>query len=72
MKYFVERIENNTAICETDGGEILNMELSRLPADIREGDVIIQTENGFAVDCNETQTRRHKMAELQKNIFKKR
>lgn len=72
MKYSIEKVENNIAVCENDGGEILNMELSRLPADIREGDVIIQTESGFVVDCDETQKRRRKMAELQKNVFKKR
>ena len=70
MKYSIDRIEEKIAICEDDNGNILKLTLDELPQIIHEGDIIERTENGFVIDTGETQIRRKKMAELQKNIFK--
>lgn len=72
MKYSIDRIEEKIAICEDDNGNILKLTLDELPQIIHEGDIIERTENGFVIDTGETQNRRKKMAELQKNIFKKK
>ena len=40
--------------------------------EIREGDIIEKTESGFIIDADETQLRRKKMAEMQRNIFGKK
>ena len=71
MKYSIDRIEEKIAICEDDNGNILKLTLDELPQNIHEGDIIERTENGFVIDTGETQIRRKKMAELQRNIFKK-
>lgn len=72
MKYSIDRIEEKIAICEDDNGNILKLTLDELPQNIHEGDIMERTENGFVIDTGETQIRRKKMAELQKNIFKKK
>lgn len=72
MKYSVDRIEENIAICEDDDGNVLKLSADELPQEIREGDIIEKTENGFVIDADETQLRRKKMAELQRNIFGKK
>ena len=72
MKYSVDRIEENIAICEDDDGNVLKLKLDELPREIREGDIIEKRENGFVIDADETQLRRKKMAELQRNIFGKK
>lgn len=72
MKYSVDRIEENIAICEDDDGNVLKLNVDELPQEIREGDIIEKTENGFVIDADETQLRRKKMAELQRNIFGKK
>lgn len=72
MRYSVERIEENIAVCEADDGSVLKLKLYELPQGIREGDIINQTENGFVVNSAETKSRRKKMAEMQRNIFGKK
>ena len=72
MKYSVERIEENVALCEDDLGKTVKLRLDELPENIREGDIIEKTENGFIIDSDETQLRRKKMAEMQKKLFNKK
>ena len=72
MKYSVERIEENIALCEDDLGETVKLRLDELPENIREGDIIVRTENGYTIDSDETSVRRKKMAEMQKKLFNKK
>ena len=72
MKYSVERIEENVALCEDDLGETVKLRLDELPENIREGDIIVRTENGYTIDSDETSVRRKKMAEMQKKLFNKK
>lgn len=72
MKYSVERIEENTVLCEDDDGNVVKMKLEDLPKGIREGDIIAKTDGGYTVYADETELRRRKMAELQKSVFGKR
>lgn len=72
MKYSVERIEENVALCEDDLGKTVKLRLDELPENIREGDIIVRTENGYNIDSDETSVRRKKMAEMQKKLFNKK
>ena len=72
MKYSVERIEENIALCEDDLGKTIKLRLDELPENIREGEIIVRTENGYTIDSDETSARRKKMAEMQRNIFGKK
>ena len=72
MKYSIDRIEENIAVCEDDDGNVLKLSVDDLPPEIREGDIIEKTESGFIIDADETQLRRKKMAEMQRNIFGKK
>lgn len=72
MKYSVERIEENIALCEDDLGETVKLRLDELPENIREGEIIVRTENGYTIDSDETSVRRKKMAEMQKKLFNKK
>lgn len=72
MKYSVERIEENVALCEDDLGKTVKLRLDELPKGTREGDIIVRTENGYTIDSDETSVRRKKMAEMQKKLFNKK
>ena len=72
MKYSVERIEENVALCEDDLGKTVKLRLDELSENIREGDIIVRTENGYTIDSDETSVRRKKMAEMQKKLFNKK
>ncbi|MBP3939455.1 MAG: DUF3006 domain-containing protein [Clostridia bacterium] len=69
MKYTVDRIEEDFAVCEDENGAMVNIEKTQLPADIREGD-IVSVENGEAVILrDETQERRKIISQKRKDIF---
>lgn len=72
MKYSVERIEENVALCEDDLGKTVKLRIDELPENIHEGDIIVRTENGYTIDSDETSVRRKKMAEMQKKLFNKK
>lgn len=72
MRYSVERIEENIALCEDDGGELVKIKLCELPRDIREGDIIVKTKSGYTADESETQARRKKIAQKQRSLFNKK
>lgn len=72
MKYTVDRIEDGIVTCEDDNENYINIELSLLHDDVKEGDIIEVCDGNFTVCKEETEERRKKMAKLQKSIFTKR
>lgn len=71
MKYAVDRIEGNIAICENlDTKEIKEVELNLLPKRIKDGTILIYENNKYKIDKNEEEKRR--LAVLEKfNRLKK-
>ena len=71
MKYAVDRIEGNIAVCENlDTKEIKEVELNLLPKRIKDGTILIYENNKYKIDKNEEEKRR--LAVLEKfNRLKK-
>lgn len=70
MEYLsVDRIENDTAVCERDDMSVVELALSSLPQGIKEGSVL-KVENGiYSLDENEEKRRRKRILELQNMLF---
>lgn len=68
----IDRIEEDRAVCEFSGkdgeGQIL-IDLSELPAGVKEGEVLVRTEKGYSVDREATETRRKKIVGLQDSLW---
>lgn len=65
----VDRFEGDFAVLETDSG-MIDVERIRLADDIREGDVVCETENGYIKDNIATQQRREKIIALKNRLTK--
>lgn len=65
MKWIIDRIENNIAVCELENGEMLDVKISALPKEIKEGDVI-----NLSVDETETNKRKERIDKLMNSLFK--
>lgn len=65
----VDRFEEDFAVLETDSG-MIDVERIRLADDIREGDVVYETENGYIKDNIATQQRREKIIALKNRLTK--
>ena len=70
MEYLsVDRIENDTAVCERDDMSVVELALSALPQGTKEGSVL-KVENGtYFLDENEEKRRRKRILELQNMLF---
>ena len=64
----VDRIEAPLAVCEGDGGQV-EIPLSELPETVKEGDVLIRTEEGYQVDAEEPSRRRKKISALFQSLL---
>ncbi len=57
----IDRIEGDYAVLEAEE-EMLHIALSELPAEAGEGDILVQTEQGWMIDAQATQERREAIA----------
>ncbi|MDE5973749.1 MAG: DUF3006 domain-containing protein [Eubacterium sp.] len=64
MNWIIDRIENNTAVCEA-GDIMVNVPLSVLPEGASEGDVIT-----LFIDKTQTAERKNKINNLMNSLFK--
>ena len=68
MKLIVDRIEAGKVVCEKEDGGLLLIDLPGA----KEGDVLVETENGFAVDPEATIARRERMLARTRKIRRRR
>lgn len=68
----IDRFDGGYAVCENDDGEAFEIELSRLPSGVREGDVLAMSDGGEIMrDKEETQRRRKKIKDLEDTLWKR-
>lgn len=66
----VDRFEGDFAVLETDGG-MIDIERSRLAKDVREGDVVYESEGIYLKDIETTRQRRERLSALRNRLLKK-
>ncbi len=68
--YSVSRIENNIAILEYPDETFNEVNISLLPVDVKEGNILVKTdENLFIHDFDEEKARKDRLLDLQNKIF---
>ena len=65
----VDRIENNYAVCVNDDGEYLDIELSLINGEIKEGDILTFDNGKYIIDKEKTKSEREKIQALQDDLF---
>lgn len=71
MWYAVDRFEEEWAVLQDDEGRCRNVERRRLPAGVRQGDVLRETEEGFLPDPEETPPPAGESRRLEQRLRKK-
>ena len=70
MTLFIDRIEGDLAVCETEDGEFLTLPLRDLPDGLREGSVLERGKTGaWRLNPEEEEKRRCALFELQNELF---
>ncbi|MBE5821447.1 MAG: DUF3006 domain-containing protein [Clostridiales bacterium] len=70
MKYIIDRIEGEYAICEKIANkDIVNIHVSKLPSSVKIGDVISIDNDEIIVDKTSTEKRKEHIEELTRDIW---
>ncbi|WP_027631683.1 DUF3006 domain-containing protein [Clostridium hydrogeniformans] len=56
-KLIIDRVERNIVVCEKDDGDMVNIDISIIEGNVKEGKVLTKTLNGFKVDEESTKSR---------------
>ncbi len=68
----IDRFEGEWVVCESQAGTIYHVPRASLPADAREGDVVVAWGNGrLSVDVAATASRRARIRALHDRLFGK-
>lgn len=68
-RFIVDRIEGDKAVLECENGDMVSMELTSLPKNLREGDVIRFNADSCFLNEEETERRRQKIRKLMEKVF---
>ncbi|WP_455662206.1 DUF3006 domain-containing protein [Pradoshia sp.] len=69
MRLIVDRIEGDLAVCEKSDKTMVDIELTQLPDDVKEGDVLIEKDGNYELDLTETEKRRKRVQALMDDLF---
>jgi hypothetical protein len=72
MRVIIDRFEGDFAVCEKEDRIMLNVKRDKLPADVKEGDVLIIEGNMISIDAAETTRRKNIVNKLFSNLFPKK
>ena len=72
LKYTLNRFEENFAICENrDTKEMIDIPISELPLDIKEGDIFTKIDDKYEIDYELTKTEKQEVKNLMNKLWKK-
>lgn len=66
----IDRFEGELAVIETDGG-MIEINVSELPENAREGDVLVLENGRYAVDSEATEQRRKNASDRLRRLFER-
>ena len=69
MRLIVDRIEGNLAVCEKSDKSMVDIHLTKLPDDVKAGDVLIEKDGNYELDLTETEKRKKRIQALMEDLF---
>ncbi len=68
-KFTIDRIEEDKAVLECENGDCVSLELTSLPKNIKEGDVLYFEEGSCYLNQEETERRKEKIRNMMSKLF---
>ncbi len=68
-RLIVDRVEGGFAVCQTEEEAIINISLSDLGFEVREGNVIIENNGAFELSAQEEESRKEELFDLAESLF---
>lgn len=70
MKLIIDRFEGDTAVCETEDGEHIDISRFLLPDDVHDGEVIEEKDGIYTALPEETKACRQRIRNMLKGLMK--
>ena len=72
MYYIIDRFEEEYAVCEnSETGEMENIEKTKIPNDVKRGDVLVLIDGEYILDIYKTEERKRIINNKIKDLWKK-
>ena len=70
MKVTIDRFEGNLAVCEKTDRTMINISRDKIPAEAKEGDILIIEGDNTQIDINGTAKRKKVIDDLMNDLWK--
>lgn len=65
----IERIEGDIVLIELDNGDYIEVSKNNFPENIKEGDCVLKSSDGYVIDVKKTSELREGIIELQNSLW---
>jgi hypothetical protein len=69
VKVIIDRFEGDFAVCEKEDRTMIDIEISKLPSEAKEGDVLDISDGVIIIDLEATESRKKEIEELTKDLW---
>lgn len=69
MKAVIDRFEGHYVICETESGKTIEIDISMVPPESKEGDILVFCKDGIHIDKEKTFERRQRIEKLMNDLW---
>ncbi|MCK9216967.1 MAG: DUF3006 domain-containing protein [Firmicutes bacterium] len=69
MRVIIDRFEDDYAVCEKENRDMIDIEIKKLPANVKEGDVLIINGEYITIDTIETKKKRKEIRSLMDDLW---
>lgn len=68
-KFTIDRFEEGMAVLECENGDMVSLEVSSLPKNVKEGDILEFADGSYFLDAEETSKRKKHIEDLMSSLF---
>lgn len=65
----IDRFEGDYAVCENQNREMIDVPISKIPSNAKEGDILIDEKGSYIVDVEKTEKLRREIEKDTKNLW---
>jgi len=69
LRVIIDRFEGKYAICEKDDRTTINIEISKLPAGAKEGDIVVLGDERISIDTSAIQERKNRLKKIMDELW---
>lgn len=68
-KFIIDRIEGKKAVLECENGDCVSLDLTSLPKNLKEGDMLCIEDGSYFLNADETEKRKENIRNLMNKLF---